>query len=105
MSTTHLTAEQRAALQRGREHYEDRMAEEATLAEQRRRFNMTTRKTAQGDRVPKFKDRSGLLDAIEQVTTELEDLYDEAAAMADRNARIDRGGKPDPDRFNVLKGV
>lgn len=79
------------------------MAEEAARAEHRRTHEMTTRKTAQGDRIPKFPDTSPLLDLVEELREELTALYDEAAAMQERNDRMARSAKPDTSRFPAMK--
>lgn len=103
MTQAHLSANHRTALARAREFHRDRQEEQQVLSELNRRKAMKQRKTAQGDKVGKFPDTSGLLDAVEVLRDELTDLYDTAAAMQDRAARIERDGKPDPNRFSVLR--
>lgn len=65
---------------------------------------MKTKKTAFGDRVTRFPSTEALLSDIEQLRQELVDLYDEAAAMKDRDNRMAQQAKPDGSRFPALEG-
>lgn len=103
MTRPRLNASQRTAIERGRDLHEDRMAEQRATAQLKERHQVTTKKTAQGDRVERFPKTGELLDIAATLREELTDLYDTATVMAERNARIERDGKPDSSRFDVLR--
>jgi len=99
-----LTSAQRAALDRSRENYADRLAEEAAAIQRNEEIQMSTFKTKQGDRAkrpPTTDDTRTQIDALFGAAAETLDAVTEAAR---RESTIEKTATVDRTRFPVIGG-
>ena len=78
--------------------------QQAEAANQRNKeIDMSKRKTAHGDRVPKFPDVSGRDDRIAKVRALMAEAYDTAEAERDRRTRMAAPSADLSKRFNAIR--
>lgn len=99
-----MRADVRRQVERNREFIQDRLDGDAEREYERKRHMATTRKTAYGDRVPKWPSTEPVWDRIERLDEALRDLYDDAAQRARADEAISKTTTPTSARFPALGG-
>ena len=90
-------------IERSRDVIQTRREEHQAALTERKRYMATTRKTAVGDRVPRWVDPEPVYELIEKVGRAMRAVYAEARDRRDADVSMAQQAHPSADRFPALR--